>query len=197
MAFDKSPETEELREHARSLGLKFHPATGAKKLRALLAEYAKQTMGLPPEDAPVDQAPAEAPAAKKEENKGEYINRIREEQLRLIRVIVHCNNDDKRELQGDLFSAANKHVGPVKRFIPFDNENGWHIEKILLDFLKAKRVQKWRNVKLPNGMSEKQPYLTNEFTIEELPPLTREQLDDLAREQAARGSIDRTTSQYG
>jgi len=193
MPFDNSPETEELREQARSLGLKFHPATGAKKLRALLAKHAEQTMGLSPADIieMADEPEEKAAPAAKKETRGEYIERIRREQERLIRVIVHCNNDDKQELQGDIFSVANGYVGPIKRFVPFDNDNGWHIEKILLDFLKEKRVQKWRNVKLANGMTEKQPYLTHEYTIEILPPLTQEQLNKLAERQAARGSIDR------
>ena len=214
MAFDNSPETEALREKARAMGLKFHPATGAKKLTKMMANYAEATLGSGPEskpenkteDAPMSDTHVADPVDTSEEleeilnwdpnkrhpreSKSDFIKRIKLEQLKLMRVIVHCNNDDKKEMQGEIFTVANEFVGPVKRFVPFDNEEGWHIEKILYDMLKMKRCQKWRNIKLPNGMTEKQSFMVPEFTIEVLPPLTEEQLKKLADRQKATASID-------
>ena len=43
---------------------------------------------------------------------------------------------------------------------------------------------------LPNGEKTRKGKLIKEFNIEILPPLTEQELKDLAKEQAARHSID-------
>ena len=205
MPFDNSPETQALREKAKAMGLKFHPSTGAAKLNKLMADFADRQMGQSPgaavepepkqktEEAqtPMSETQVATPQAnKKTLTPAQLLEAQKKEQLRLIRVIVHCNNEEKSDWQGEVFKVGNRLVGSVTRFIPFDNEEGWHIEQIILDTLRTKRCQKWRNIRMPSGETQKQPYTVPEFTIEELPPLTREQLKALADDQRARGAID-------
>jgi hypothetical protein len=56
--------------------------------------------------------------------------------------------------------------------------------------MKRKKRQEFRNVKTRNGMEIKEGYLVPAFAIEELSPLTEEELKELARKQAMNHSID-------
>ena len=52
--------------------------------------------------------------------------------LKLQRVIVRSNDPLKRESAGEIFTVGNKIINdgkPVKKYIPFNNEDGWHIPK--------------------------------------------------------------------
>jgi len=56
--------------------------------------------------------------------------------------------------------------------------------------MKEEKCVRYKETTLPNGMKNRTGFLINAYTIEDLPPLTREEIKTLAAEQAARGSID-------
>lgn len=170
---------EELREEAAGLGIEFHPNTGEAKLTAMINDF-KEGDTSDPEPDEKDE---------KVETTAERHARLRREQTKLIRIILRCNNDKKKELKGDFFTVANKIVGTYTKFVPFDNEEGFHIPQAMLDTLNDKMCQKWKKAKV-NGVQMNVPYMTKEFTIEILPSLTQEELDKLADEQKIKGSID-------
>ncbi len=189
---------EKLQEEAKALGIDFHHATGEIKLQELIDEK-KFATSAPPEtgettDEPNEPEPEvkvepEAEVVEKPLTKGKRLSLIRNHQKSLIRVILRCNNDNKKEWKGEIFKVANS-LHAFTRFVPFDNEKGWHIERAIFDTIKEKKCQKFKEKKLPNGMKSRIGFLVNEYTIEVLPDLTPDELKDLAAEQAARGSID-------
>ncbi len=110
---------------------------------------------------------------------------------KLIRVIVRSNNPLKRDHTGDIFTVGNKalnHGKPVKKYIPYNNEEGWHIPNILYEHLMAAECQIFKKV-TRNGQEFMEPTNIKAFNIEILPPLTEEEMEQLKIKQKATGSI--------
>ena len=107
------------------------------------------------------------------------------EAMRLVRCTISCNNKNKSEFSGEIFCARNKILPEVKKFVPFGVPT--HVPLILLNMIKEKQYQVFRTKKLPNGQTVKEPSLIPEYNIQELPPLTQQELDAIARKQLAEG----------
>ena len=174
-----------LMEEAKSLGLKPHHSTGELKLQQMIND--ELTKGEDVGDVGEVETKVEVEAVA--ETKGERIKRLRDEQRKLVRVVVRCNNDDKKEWTGQTITVICA-AGTLKKWVPFDNENGWHVPQGILDVMGAKMCQKFKNGKLANGQPHKVSFMAKEYSIEELKPLSKKELKDLEKEQAARGSID-------
>ncbi len=189
---------EKLKEEATSLGIEFHHNTGELKLQELiedaklLKESDKFMKGSEPKAKDTDTIEPKTikPKPVIEKTLAQKRQQKKREQSRLIRVIIHCNNDDKKEWNGDTIKVCNKLVGSITRYIDFDNDNGIHIPQIMLNVLNEKLCQKFRNVVQKSGETVKMPFMTKEYTIEVLPPLNAKELKDLADDQRARGAID-------
>jgi len=181
---------EKLKAEAQFLGIEFHHNSGETKLLQLIKDFKnKSSKKEEKEEVVVVKEEKEEVVVVKEKTKQQRHDELRKSQTKLIRVIVHCNNDNKSEMKGDFFTASNKIVGDYKKFVPFDNEEGFHIPQILLDTMRDKQCLKFRSQKNADGVEIKAPYLAKEYTIEVLPPLTQKELDKLAAAQKARGSI--------
>lgn len=122
---------------------------------------------------------------------------VRARALRLIRVKVTNLNPGDAPLSAMIITANNKYTGKVSRLVPFgDNDgNGWHVEKILLDHMRQMKFP-LRKEKKGNrtGVKQYTTIMSPKFSIEELPPLTPEQIKELAARQRAAGSIDRSSA---
>ena len=97
-------------------------------------------------------------------------------------------NPAKKEWEGEIFTVSNNAVGTVKRYVPFNTEDGWHVEHILLEQLRERQCQIFVTEKDSRGNKVRKGKLIREFAIEVLDPLTKEELAELAQRQAmARG----------
>jgi len=111
--------------------------------------------------------------------------------LKLQRVIVRSNDPLKRESAGEIFTVGNKTINDgkaVKKYIPFNNEDGWHIPNILLDHLKAAECQIFAKV-TRNGQEFMEPKNIKAFNVEILPPLTEKERQSLEVKQKSTGSV--------
>jgi hypothetical protein len=172
-------ELENLKARAEKLGVKFHPSIGADKLREKIKEALAEGQGeVGGSDEPkAASAPVEeSPAAKK--------LRLKREGLKLVRVRITNMNPFKKEWEGEIFTVSNNAVGTVKRYVPFNTEDGWHVESILLEQLRERRCQIFVTEKDSRGNKVRKGKLIREFAIEVLDPLTEEELADLAQRQA-------------
>jgi len=172
----------ELMDKATELGLEPHPNTGSAKLLRMIQEATSEDIQKP------DVSKKSSGKLKDKESRIERHARLRKEQRKLIRVIVRCNDESKKEWNSVNIKVCNT-LHTFTRNIPFNNENGWHIEQATYNMLKEKKCTRFKDVTLPNGMKHREPYLINAYTIETLRPLTKKELKDLANEQKARGSI--------
>lgn len=172
-------ELENLKVRAEKLGVKFHPSISADKLREKIKAAQTEGEGSVGEQAQVKSATVaveESPAAKK--------LRLKREGLKLVRVRITCMNPTKKEWEGEIFTVSNNAVGTVKRYVPYNAEDGWHVEQILLNQLRERQCQIFTTEKDSRGNKIRKGKLIREFAIEVLDPLTEEELHDLAQRQA-------------
>lgn len=110
---------------------------------------------------------------------------------KLIRVIVRSNNPLKRDHAGDIFTVGNKLLNggkSVKKYIPYNNEEGWHIPNILYEHLMAAECQIFKKV-TRNNQEFMEPTNIKAFNVEVLPPLTEDEIEKLRVKQKSTGSI--------
>lgn len=113
--------------------------------------------------------------------------RMFEENMFLVRVRIANLNPLKKDIPGEWVTVHNKYLGTVRKYIPFGEatDNGYHVPKILLDVLKARKFNSIKTKKGKDGSSLPSSMWVKEFSIEELPYLTKQEMDQLARQQAA------------
>lgn len=108
------------------------------------------------------------------------------EHLALLRVRIYNLDPKKNDLRGEIITVGNRYLGSIRKFIPFGEatDNGYHIPKIMYEELKRRKFQQIRT-KTVNGQIEVKSRMVPEYSLEILPPLTPEELEDLAVRQAA------------
>ena len=112
--------------------------------------------------------------------------RMYKENMYLVRCRITNLNPLKKDVTGEWVTVHNKFLGTVRKLIPFgeSTDNGYHIPKILLEVLKERKFLSMKR-KRGNEQGAPEQQWVKEFAIEELPPLTKEELEQLARQQAA------------
>lgn len=159
-----------LKARADMLGIKYHPSISLEKLRE------KVNASLGSEDQEVA-----APVVDRAE--------LQRKASELVRIRVTCMNPAKKEWEGEIFTVGNSVVGTFKKYVPFNADEGWHVPRIIYEQLKARECQIFVTVKGPRGNTTRKGKLIKEFAIEVLPPLTEEELHDLAQRQAMSQSV--------
>lgn len=167
-----------LKDKAKVLGITYHPSIGIEALRKKIND------ALPPEEEKTDSSPVVESQAKRN-------MRMRNEARRLVRIRLTCMDPSKKEWPGKIYTVSNSVIGTVKKFVPFQgHEDGYHVPHVIYEQLKAERHQRFRKVKMKNGIDRMEGYLAKTYAIEVLDPLSKDQLKDLADRQAAAHSIE-------
>ena len=174
-----------LKERATLMGLKFHPSISLDKLREKVNAATDES------DEPDDEVvSAKVVAPVIEETVNQKRNRLKKEALALVRIRLTCMNPAKAEWEGEIFTIGNARVGSVKKFVPFNADDGWHVPAIILQQLQERQCQVFVSAKDARGNNVRRGKLIKEFAIEILPPLTKTELEELARRQAMSKAID-------
>lgn len=172
---------EDVKAELKSRGVKMHHKTGEAKLRGTLQAVLDDSYEKPVKE---KKKPVEKPTAAPEKLT------VEEEALKLVRVIVSPNDPLMATYPGLIFTVCSSVVNggqAVKKYVPFNNEEGWHIPHIIFKQIENAQMQKFKQVKLANGESVLQPYQAKMYNIQVLPNLTQSELDKLAASQKARG----------
>ena len=185
-----------MKEHASRLNITFHPNIKEEKLQIKIDEFLASAETLPT----VDTADEEAKAKKLNDDKLAKIDltekgvltetlkenqiRRRREAQRLVRVRIACMNPNKKDWTGEILTVSNNLVGSLKKYIPFNNDEGWHIPYMMFLHLKERECQIFIKEKARNGMMIAKGKLIKEFNVELMEPLTSEELKALATRQA-------------
>lgn len=160
-------ELETLKAQATEMGIQFHANIGVEALKAKIAARK-----------------AEAPAEPMSEN--DLIRKVREDALKLVRVIVTPMDVLKKDYTGEILSVSNSVLGTVKKLVLFNAP--YHLPQILVDELREKKCQVFTSRKDNNNLI-REAKLINAYGIQVLPPLTEEELEDLRKSQLARSSV--------
>ena len=111
--------------------------------------------------------------------------------MKLVRVIVRPNDPLKLESTGEIFTVGNATVNngrAVKKYIPFNNEEGWHIPNIIYQNIKAAECQIFKKMSR-NGQDTMEAMKIKAYNIEVLPALTQDEIDKIAIKQKATSSV--------
>jgi hypothetical protein len=181
-------EVAELRTKCEKLGIKCHPSAGADTLRKKIQDHLN---GVEQNLADAAEAAKDVPLTKalEQETAGAKRARLRKEALRLVRVNIQCLDPAKKEWEGEIITVGNATVGTVKKFVPFNTPDGYHLPYIMYEMLKNRECQVFQTKKLKNGGTHREGILKRAFAVEVLPPLTAEELRELAHQQALAGSV--------
>ena len=175
-------ELDALKARANLLGVKFHPSISLEKLREKVNSAVTS-------EGETEEAP-NTPSETKEETIGEKRKRLKTEALKLVRIRLTCLNPAKKEWEGEIITVGNSLIGSVKKFVPFNADDGWHVPHVIYQQLKERQCQVFYTATDARGNKIRKGKLIKEFAIEVLPPLTKEELDELARRQAMAKAID-------
>lgn len=173
-----------LKERADLMKISYHPSIGLEKLREKVNK-AIESSGSEPDD----EVPSEEPKADKE-TPARRSKHLQDQALKLVRIRVTCMNPAKKDWNGEIFSVGNNSVGTVKKFVPFNADEGWHVPNIMYEMIRDRQCQIFTTVKSKHGVSVRQGKLIKEFAVEVLPDLTEKELKELARRQAIAKNTD-------
>ena len=184
---------DEIKQELADNGVTLHHKTGTKKLASTLAkvrtdEYKEdpKTSDLPPGSLPGSTEASRAAKAK-------HLAAMQTPEklaMKLVRVIVTPNDPLMVNYPGLIFTVGVSGINNgemIKKFVPFNNEEGWHVPTIILRQIEHAEMQKFKTITRPDGEKVLEPYLTKKFNVRELPPLTKEELEQLAARQGAAG----------
>jgi hypothetical protein len=181
-----SPELFLARQKADELGLSYHhnanAATVQKRIDDKLAEQETITEAVASEGPQIlEETVVPMTAA---EYKRKYNANIGKKISALMRVRIQNMNPSKKEWPGEIVSVGSAKRGTFKKYIPFNSSEPYHIPKIMYDMLMDKKCTIFSSVKDERGNTVRKGRLANEYAIEVLEPLTRDELSDLARTQS-------------
>jgi len=185
-------ELESLKKRADQMGLKYHHKVGLVKLKA-----AVNAALAPQKDEPAPSIP------KVKEDVSKPLNAVeagirnaktiplktpsnmspKELASRLVRIRVNCMNPNKTEWEGEIFTVGNKFYG-FKKYVPFNNDEGWHVPHMIYEHLKEHKCKIFYNTKDERGNKTREGKLIHEFAVELMDPLTPEEMQELAQRQA-------------
>ena len=181
---------DEIKQELADNGVTLHHKTGTKKLASTLAEVRTKEYKEDPKKSDLT-GPSEAARAAKAKHMYAIDNLTPTQQaMKLVRIIVTPNDPNMVNYPGLIFTVGMSGINNgqmIKKFVPFNNEEGWHVPTIILRQIEHAEMQKFKTVTRPNGEKVLEPYLTKKFNVRELPPLTREELEQLAARQGAAG----------
>lgn len=192
-----SEELQQLKERADQLGIPYKGNIGVEALRnkvnAKLAGKVDpgddDSDGLPNgQDPDSHRSPGTGP---KVETEQQIRERIVAEATKLVRCRITNLNPAKAAFKGEIITVGNRYTGAISKFVAFGEatDEGYHIPKIIFDELKQRKFNSLRSEKGANGVYHPVQRLVPEFAIEVLDPLTPEELEQLARKQAAAAGL--------
>ena len=174
------PEQDEraaLEARAKVLNIPYHTNISTEKLRervnAAIAGTREQDSERPAKD--------ESDAARR--------SRLKKKASRLIRVRIHCNDPAKKDWPGEYITVGNNAVGTYRKYVPYNQDEPFHLPEIIVNALREKRVQVFATKKSKNGIPVRESKSIAAYAIEIVQPLTEEELAQLANSQMARNAL--------
>lgn len=165
-----------LKETADTLGISYHPNIGEDALSKKIADHTS--------------AVVETTTVKRRNiNLREH---LKQQSMKLVRIRISCLDPKKKDLLGEIFTVANEYIGTVRKFVPYGDatDDGYHVPHCLYEMLNNSQFLSIRTFRDKKGNPRIETSYVRQFAIEVLPPLTPEELRELATAQQAAGSID-------
>lgn len=173
-----------LKERADIMGVSYHPNIGIEKLKSKLADKIAGVTDeqIDEEVATITDAEESTVAVVAELTPAQLKAQRKQDALRLVRIRMTSMNPSKANMKGEIFSVGNAEIGMIKKYIPYNAEQGWHVPNIILQELYNRKFMNHFEVKI-DGKVVNRHRLIPEYAIEILPPLTEAELNELKQRQ--------------
>lgn len=174
------PEQDEraaLEARAKVLNISYHTNISTERLRERVNAAISGTR----------EEDSERPA--KDESDVARRSRLKKKASRLIRVRIHCNDPAKKDWPGEYITVGNNAVGTYRKYVPYNQDEPFHLPEIIVNALREKRVQVFATKKSKNGIPVRESKSIAAYAIEIVQPLTEEELAQLANSQMARNAL--------
>ena len=190
-------ELETLQARCDVMGITYHHKHGVDKLKekinaALATQNAEDAEEVIEQKKAVTQGrPKKAPEIVEltpEQKKRQKLSRRKRGANKLVRVRVACMNPTKKDWEGEIISVGSSRLGTYKKYVPFNNDEGWHIPQIILWAMQERMCSSFKSVRNARGNITRKAFQVKEFNIEIMDPLTPDELQTLADDQRARNS---------
>ena len=166
-----------LKAQADRMGIPYKANISLTTLKAKI-QLVREGESLEPEASRVDNTTQEDKAAA-----------VYQEAMKLVRVqITPLDTNKATNYDCDFFTAGNSVVGNVTRNIPFGRP--WHVEQILVNAIKEKTYQQFTTKKNAQGADVVTKRNVPAYNVVELPPLSAQELKDLADLQARTNALE-------
>lgn len=172
-----------LKARANQIGLKFHPSIGVDALKAKLNEALGENLNT------VNRAPQQRQYLTHEEYTRLTAKDKKKRANSLVRINVINMNPNKKEWEGEIISVGSAKLGTYKKYVLFGTSDGYHVPHIIYEAMKDRKCSVFHTVKDHLGKKVRKAKQINEFAIEVLPSLTKEELKSLAQRQSMAGSL--------
>jgi len=182
-------EDADIRAELEAHGITLHHKTGSEKLKSTLKDVIAGTYNVEvAEDKDLKALSATVTRLTPEQ----HVKKLTKEQraLRMQRIVVSPNDPLMSSHNGLIFTVGSSSVNNgrmIKKYVPFNVDDGWYVPQIIIDQIEAAQMQKFRTVTAPNGEKVLEAYLTKKFNVQILPPLTPADMERLAAAQQAKG----------
>lgn len=158
-------ERDALESQAKALGIRYHPNISDENLRDRIRA--------------VNNQPSTAVATPTNQK----FHEARKKAHELVRIQVTCRNPAKTDWSGEIFRFGNAAVGQMAKYVPF-NGKPYHVPRAILNCIKRRQYAQAYKETLPNKIKVTRYRNVDEFSVTELPPLTKAELAQLANRQA-------------
>jgi len=194
---------DELKEIADAYGIKYSPNIGENTLRERLMERLGdiddnnplampdeeyEDSPLPGDEAELNLQPSEEPRKRTGFDLDPGLakrQKVLKQMMKLVRCRISPFDPQFKDWPGIILEAGNR-IHKEKRYIPFNKD--WHVPQVLYDVLKNKKYRRRIERKDPaTGKPIYEQVMEPAYNIEVLPPLTKEELEEIRRNRAARG----------
>ena len=194
---------EEVRAKADALGIEYHHRANANTIQALvnakiveMQETSLDTTHPDREESVKGGPPPYEPPLTEQEWRKSQATAESKLNLKLAGSLVRCRiqnmNPTKKDWNGEFLSVGSAKLGTFKKFIPFNSGEPYHVPRIIYNEMKAKQCSQFYNEVDPRTRQKtRKSKLINEYVLEELDPLTPQELKDLALKQAMAEGKDR------
>lgn len=172
-----------LRERITNAGFTVSPNANLNTLRTKWDEIKEQQKTI------AEAVEQENPSASEEIESSQTIReKALKEKLKLVRVEINNMNPEKKDISGEFITVGNDVIGHVTKYVPFNlGDIPYHVPQCILDVLEAKQ---FTQMKIDNKTKEISFKDLDEYNINILPQLTKEELDELGENQRARDSFN-------
>lgn len=165
--FTPKSERELLEDQAEKLGISFRSNTSLAALKEKIQTKLNASRSANPQ----------------EFSDADALTALRQKATQLVRVVINPVCPRRAQLDGEIISVGNGKIGIQSKYVAYNLEQGYHVPRIILDHLRSCKFTEYYTAMDENRNEVTKTRNRRAFIIDELEPLTQEELEIIAARQ--------------